>query len=80
MTSTSEGIKKVFDNTRKWIVRFPNLKLINYRKIPIQFYQNDIQNNQKIINQNNQNKIIIKITKMKIKNKEIDNNNKIMID
>ena len=56
LTSTSEGIKKVFDNARKGIVRYlPNLKIINYKEISIQFYQNDNQNNQNIINQNNQN-------------------------
>ena len=44
LTSTSEGIKKVFDNTRKGIVRYlPNIKLINYQEISIQFYQTTIK-------------------------------------
>ena len=52
LTSTSEGIKKVFDNARKGIVKYkPNLQLIQYHEVPAEINQNDNQNQN---NQNNQ--------------------------
>ena len=54
LTSTSESIKKVFDNARKGGVKYiPNLQIIRYHNIP---QNNQIQNNQQPNNQlpNNQ--------------------------